>query len=136
LGAFVFQLCPSNNKFYRRIQSHTTSTEYKHLIGNTIADMKVKKQIYKDIPFPVILFALTYFQQFLTLSLPLKMKYWFIIFRSTLICLKEIKSVNSCVVYVMMLSKSYLGRFNVRLTGESELSTERTISWIRFKCHF
>ena len=51
------------------------------------------------------------------------MKELFSIFVSLPMCRKEFKCVVLCVVYLMMLSNSYLGKMNVRLTGEGELST-------------
>jgi len=38
-------------------------------------------------------------------------------------CRKEVKCVVLCVVYLMMVSNSYLRKLNVRETGEGELST-------------
>jgi hypothetical protein len=38
-------------------------------------------------------------------------------------CRKEVKNIVLYFVYSMMLSNSYLGKLNGRVTGESELST-------------
>jgi len=52
------------------------------------------------------------------------MKEFFSLFLSLPKCCKEVKRVVLCVVYLMMMSNSYLGKLISRVRGEGELSTE------------
>jgi hypothetical protein len=61
------------------------------------------------------------------------MNVWFRIFRSIPLCCKEVKCVVLCVVYLKMHSNSDREKLNVTVTGEIELSTMRTVSWVHLK---
>ena len=123
-GVFVFHLCPIKDALYKRILSHVTSTEYKHLIciRNVWYDSeKVNLQRHSLSSFKIILTS--------------QMRELYSIFVLLPMCRKEVKCVVLCVVYLMMVSNSYLRKLNVTETGEGKLSTLWTVSWIHWKCY-